>query len=125
METVRLLYPDWIVIAVIAFLFFLACIGVIFYCFSIRIIQSIDDTPLEDKTGLYDFIHIKDNIINIDHIVNIRQIQSVKEENYKIIIELDDSKEPLCFDFDDDWRECNDVFEQIQLSLDAANIIAD
>lgn len=82
----------------------------------------------EDKAGLYDFIHIKDNIINVDHIVNIRQIQSVQsinEENYKIIIELDNSKEPLCFDFDNDWKECNDVFEQIQTLLDAANIIAD
>ena len=36
----------------------------------------------EDKTGLYDFISIKDNIINVNHIVNIKQIKSTKEDNF-------------------------------------------
>ncbi len=90
----------------------------------LKFIKDYYNRP-EDKTGLYDFIHIKDNIINVDHIVNVRQVQSVKDANYKIIIELDDNKEPIFFDFDDDWRECNDVFEQIQTALDAFDIVTD
>ena len=35
------------------------------------------------------------------------------------------NKEPIFFDFDDDWEECKDVYEQIQIALDAANIITD
>lgn len=79
----------------------------------------------EDKIGLYDFIHIKDNIINIDHIINIKRVQSIRDKNYKIIIELDDNKEPIIFDFDDDDIECNNVFEQIHEKLDSANIVTD
>lgn len=99
------------------------CPTIIMFCYY-KWMKEYYNQP-EDKAGLYDFIHIKDNIIGVDHIVNIRQIQSVQEESYKIMIELDDNGEPLYFDFDDDWRECNDVFEQIQTALDAANIIAD
>lgn len=81
-------------------------------------------TP-EDKTGLYDFITIKDNIINVDHIVNIKQVQSIKEGNYKIIIELDDNKEPIILDYDDDYNECIDVFTQINGLLGSGIIITD
>lgn len=106
-------------------LFVIAVISIAFAIFKyIAFTKNYFEQP-EDKTGLYDFIHIKDNIINVDHIVNIRQVQSVQDENYKIIIELDDNKEPIFFDFDDDWRECKDVYEQIQMALDAANIITD
>ena len=79
----------------------------------------------EDKTGLYDFISIKDNIINVNHIVNIKQIKSTKEDNYKIIIELDDNKEPIIFDYDDDYEECIDVFTQINGLLGSGIVITD
>jgi hypothetical protein len=106
-------------------LFVIAVIIIAYIAFDyVKFTKSYCEQP-EDKTGLYDFIHIKDNIINVDHIVNIRQVQSVKDENYKIIIELDDNKEPIFFDFDDDWEECKDVYEQIQMALDSANIITD
>ena len=90
----------------------------------LKFIKDYYNRP-EDKNGLYDFIQIKDNIINVDHIINIRQGKSVQDEHYKIIIELDDYREPIFFDFDDDLEECKDVYEQIQMALDSANIIAD
>lgn len=77
---------------------------------------------LKDNDGLYDFITIKDNIINVDHIINIKRVQSIKDENYKIFIELDDNKEPIIFDFDDDEIECNYIFEQIHERLCSAKI---
>lgn len=79
----------------------------------------------EDKTGLYDFINIKDNIINVDHIINIKQLISTQDDNCKIIIELDDNKEPIIFDFYDNYIECNTVFEQINTALDSAPIVAE
>ena len=106
-------------------LFVIAVISIAFAVFKyIAFTKKYFEQP-EDKSGLYDFIRIKDNIINVDHIVNIRQVQSTKNENYKIIIELDDNKEPIFFDFDDDWEECKDVYEQIQMVLDAADIVTD
>lgn len=74
-----------------------------------------------DNDGLYDFITIKDNIINVDHIINIKRVQDIKNEIYKILIELDDNDELIIFDFDDDI-ECNYVFDQIHEKLYSANI---
>jgi len=77
----------------------------------------------EDNNGLYNFITIKDNIINVDHIISVKRIESIKDENYQIIIELDDNKEPIIFYFDDDDDiECNYVFEQIHEKLYSAKI---
>lgn len=91
----------------------------------VKIIKDYFNQP-EDKTGLYDFIHIKDNIINVDHIVCIKQIIDTNDNSCLIIIELDDNKEPIYFRYDeDDWRECSDVFEQISIALDPAQIVTD
>ena len=83
------------------------------------------ETP-EDKNGLYDFINIKDNIISIVHIVNIKCIKPTNGESYKIMIELDDfTKEPIIFDYDDDYEMCNNTFEELITALDAAIIVTD
>ena len=82
------------------------------------------ETP-EDKNGLYNFIQILDNIINIYHIINIKRIYSIKERNYKLIIELDDNKQPIVFDYEDDLNACNDAFNQLITALDAAIIVTD
>ena len=106
----------------------LAIIGVIaatFFFIKNSILYKKELETPEDKNGLYDFIKIKDNIINTNHIINIKQVKSVQDEHYKIIIELDDYREPIFFDFDDDLEECKDVYEQIQMALDAAIIITD
>lgn len=116
-----MLHADIYLFALLVVALLIIAYGLLRY---VKMMKDYFNQP-EDKTGLYDFIHIKDNIINVDHIVTIRQVESIKDGNFKIIIELDDNKEPIFFDFDDDWRECNDVYEQIQTALDAANIIAD
>lgn len=89
-----------------------------------KFVKSYYEQP-EDKTGLYDFININDNIINVDHIINIKQLISTQDDNCKIIIELDDNKEPIIFDFYDDYTECNIVFEQINAALDSVPIVAE
>ena len=89
----------------------------------LKFIKDYYNRP-EDKTGLYDFIHINDNIISVDSIVNIKSVESIQEDTYKIIIELNDNKEPIIFNFEN-WRDCNDVFEQIQTALDVADIVTD
>lgn len=77
-----------------------------------------------DNDGLYDFITIKDTIINVDHIINIKRVRDIKTETCKILIELDDNDELIIFNFDDDI-ECNYAFEQIHDRLDSANIAID
>jgi len=109
------------------YLFILLIIALLMIGFAIfsyiKMMKDYFNQP-EDKTGLYDFIHIRDNIINVDSIVNIKRIESIQEDEFKIIIELNDNGEPITFDFDS-WRECNAVFEQIMTALDAADIVTD
>lgn len=116
-----MLHADIYLFALLVVVLLIIAYGLLRY---VKMTKDYFNQP-EDKTGLYDFIHIKDNIINVDHIVNIRQVESIKDGNYKIIIELDDNKEPIFFDFDNDWEQCNDVYEQIYTALDSANIITD
>ena len=41
METISLLYPDWIVVAAIAFIIILVFVGIVFFCASIKYIHYI------------------------------------------------------------------------------------
>lgn len=109
---------------IILILFVIAIFIIAYVAFDyVKFAKNYCEQP-EDKTGLYDFICINDNIINVNSIVNIKKVESLQEHTYKIIIELNDNKEPIIFDFEN-WRDCIDVFEQIQMALDAANIVTD
>lgn len=116
METVRLLYPDWLIVAVIAFLFFLAFIGVIFYCFSIKIIQAIDNTP-SDETSYY----IKDidgnNLINIEEIEQITQRYNNSLEQYEIVYFIKSGHEIK--EVFENGSECRDRFNKIYKILNS------
>lgn len=74
------------------------------------------NTP-EDKSELYDFIQIHNKIINVDRINVISIIGD------KINIELIDSQ-PIIIICEDD-NEADDVFKQLTMSLDPAQIITD
>lgn len=109
---------------IILILFVIAIFIIAYIVFDyVKFAKNYCEQP-EDKTGLYNFIHINDNIINVDSIVNIKSIKSIQEDTYKIIIELNDNKEPIIFDFKD-WHDCRDVFEQIQTALDTVYIVTD
>lgn len=115
METIRLLYPDWIIVAVIGFLFFLACIGVIFYWFCIKIIQVID-TPL-DETSYY----IKDidgnNLINIEEIEQVTQRYNNSLEQYEIVYFIKSGHEIK--EVFEDGSECRNRFIEIYKILNS------
>lgn len=113
METVRLLYPDWIVIAVIAFLVFLVFIGVIFFCVSIKVIHFLgQDSPnsiyyIRDADG--------DNLINAEEIEQVSQRYNKVDDQFEIIYYLKSGHE-LKETFGQ-ASECNDRFETIYAML--------
>lgn len=88
METVRLLYPDWIVVAIILILFFLAFVGIVYFCVSIKFIHYINSAETTTDPVYY----IKDidgnNIINIEEIEQISQGYNNTENEYEIIYYL-------------------------------------
>lgn len=106
-------------------LFVIAVISIAFATFKfVNFIEEYYDRP-EDKTGLYDFIRIKDYIINVDHITSINRVKEVSTNNAILIIEMDDNKEAIVIDFKDNFEDCNDAFEQLHSALDACHIITD
>lgn len=74
------------------------------------------NTP-EDKSGLYDFIQINDKIINVDRIT----VMFVTGD--KITIELIDSQPIIILCSNN--NEADDVFRQLTMSLDPAQIVTD
>lgn len=91
METVRLLYPDWLIVAVVAFIIILVFVGAIFFCVSTNHIRYIDalvkssDTPnniyfIKDIDG--------DNLINIEEIEQVTQRYNREDDQYEIIYYL-------------------------------------
>lgn len=71
----------------------------------------------EDKSGLYDFIQINNRIINVNRINVIRIIEN------SIYIELIDNI-PIIISCSDN-NDVDDIFTQLTMSLDPAEIIAD
>ena len=114
-----------IILLILSILALLSFIVATFFFVKNSILYKEELEAPEDKNGLYDFIKIKDDIFNVNNIVHIKRIESIQEEDYKIIIELNDNKEPIIFDYDDDYQECSDVFEQLVTTLDSAIIVTD
>lgn len=91
METIRLLYPDWLVIGVFAFLV-LATIAICCFIFvSIKFVEYLC-AALESNEEIPSILYIKDidgdNIINIEEIEQITQGYNNNEEEYEIIYHL-------------------------------------
>lgn len=82
----------------------------------LKFIKDYYNTP-EDKSGLYDFIKVNNKIINVDRI----DVISIVEN--KITIELIDSQPVIVLCSDN--GEADDVFRQLTISLDPAQIVTD
>ena len=92
METVRLLYPDWLIVAVVAFIIILVFIGAIFFCVSTNHIRYINDLEKISERGLDNVYFIKDvdgdNLINIEEIEQVTQRYNREDNQYEIIYYL-------------------------------------
>lgn len=88
METVRLLYPDWLVVAAIAFIIILVFVGIIFFCASIKYIHYI--SALENSVDTTYFIKDLDgdNLINVEEIEQISQGYNRETNQYEIVYYL-------------------------------------
>ena len=111
-----------ILVTILLLLLVIAVIGFIIVTFIYIKHLLFGEEEIEDKRGLYDFIKIEDHIINLDHIIYVKQIWSVQDENYKLVILLDNNLEPITLDYDD-RNECVEVFLQIQTLIDAATVV--
>lgn len=87
-----------------------------------KTIKDIYKSP-EDKTGLYDYIEIDNNLINIDAIVYINYKYSIQEKTFILNIILNNG-EKLFFKFDIPEEGYN-VYQEIIRYLDPAIITID
>lgn len=87
METIRLLYPDWLIIAIIAFLFCLASVIVIYFCVSINIISYIKAVLETSNNPTIFFIKDLDgdNLVNVEEIEQVTQRYNNTTKEYEII----------------------------------------
>lgn len=85
-------------------------------------IKDIYKTP-EDKTGLYDYIEIDNNLINVDAIVYVNYKYSI-EEKVSVLNIILNNEEKLFFKFDIPEESYN-VYQEIIGYLDPAIIAID
>lgn len=85
-------------------------------------IKNFYETP-EDKTGLYDYIEIGDNLINLDAILYINYGYDTQEKIYILNIMLNNG-ERLFFKFNT-ANNIYDVYQEIIGHLDPAIITID
>ena len=119
METVRLLYPDWIVIAVIAFLIILGFVAIIYFCVSIKELHYISSSISNGDTIYFIRDLDGDNLINVEEIEQISQRYSRGNNQYEIVYylkSLHTVKETF-----DDGLECRERFEDISRILNDFN----
>lgn len=85
METVRLLYPDWIVIATICFIIFLVIMACTFVFATIKFIHYIGAiSSYEDETQYFIRTIDGNDLINIEEIEQITQRYNNSLEQYEI-----------------------------------------
>lgn len=122
METIRLLYPDWLVIAAIAFIIILVFVGIIFFCVSVKYIHYI--SALENSVDNLDTTYFitdldGDNLINVEEIEQVTQRYSRETNQYEIVYylkSLHTVKETFT-----DGLECRERFKDITKILNDFN----
>lgn len=119
METIRLLYPDWLVVAAIAFIIILVFVGIIFFCVSIKYIHYIN--ALENSVDTTYFIKDLDgnNLINVEEIEQVTQRYSRENNQYEIVYYLK-SLHTVIETFND-GIQCCERFENISKILNDYN----
>lgn len=119
METIRLLYPDWIVIAVITFLIILGFIAIIYFCVSIKELHYISSS-VSNENPIYFIKDLDgDNLINIEEIEQISQRYNREANQYEIIYYIK-SGHTIIETFDD-GLECRERFKDISKILNDYN----
>lgn len=122
MKTISLLYPDWIVVAVIAFIIILVFIGIVFFCVSIKYIHYISalENSIDDSSNAYFITTLDgDNLINIEEIEQVGQGYSRETNEFEIVYYLkSDSTVKETFD---DELECRKRFKDISKILNDFN----
>ena len=122
METISLLYPDWIIVAAIAVITILVFVGIVFFCVSIKYIHYI--SALENGVDNLDTTYFitdldGDNLINVEEIEQVSQRYSRETNQYEIVYylkSLHTAKETF-----DDGLECRERFADIQKILNDFN----
>lgn len=113
METIKLLYPNWIIVAVIVFLILLVFIGVIFFYVSIKFIHFMNEETVEPIYYIEDING--DNLINIEEIEQVSQRYNTIDEDFEIIYYLK-SNNKIIEKFDTSI-ECQKRFKEINETL--------
>lgn len=114
MDTIRLLYPDWIVVATVCFIIFLVVIACAFVFATIKFIHYTEAiSSYEDETIYFIRTLDGDNLINIEEIEQVTQRYNRETNEYEIIYylkSLHTAKETFA---NDCMRECSNRFEEI------------
>jgi len=124
METIRLLYPDWLVIGVFAFLV-LATIAICCFIFvSIKFVEYLC-AALESNQEFPSILYIKDldgdNIINVAEIEQITQRYNSENKEYEIVYYLKSGHElKETFDYNNSGN-CRERFDDIYNILNDFN----
>jgi len=120
MNTVRLLYPDWIVIATVCFIIFLVIIACTFVFATIKFIHYIEAiSSYEDETIYFIRTLDGDDLINTEEIEQVSQRYSRETNQYEIVYylrSLHTVKETF-----DDGLECRERFKDISKILNEFN----
>lgn len=119
METIRLLYPDWIIIAVIAFLIILGFVAIIYFCVSIKELHYISSSVSNENTIYFIKGLDGDNLINVEEIEQINQRYNRETNQYEIVYYLK-SLHTITESFSD-GLECRERFGDISRILNDFN----
>lgn len=120
METIRLLYPDWIVVATICFIIFLVIIACTFVFATIKFIHYNESIlSYEDETLYFIRTIDGDNLINTQEIEQITQRYSRETNQYEIVYYLK-SLHTIKETFNDEL-ECCERFKDISKILNDFN----
>ena len=119
METVRLLYPDWLVIAVIAFIIILAFVAIIYFCVSIKELHYISSSVSNEYTTYFIEDLDGNNLINVEEIEQVSQRYSRENSQYEIVYYIK-SGHTVIETFNDGIK-CCERFEDISRILNDFN----
>ena len=119
METIKLLYPDWIVIAVIAFLIILCFVAIIYFCISIKELHYISSSASTEDVIYFIKDVDGDNLINAEEIEQISQRYNRESNKYEIVYYLK-SLHTITESFNNEF-DCRERFDEITQILNDYN----
>lgn len=118
MQTIRLLYPDWLIIAIIAIIIILAFVSIIYFCIFIKYIHSSNYIETTDEHQPEYFIRTLDgdNLINVEEIAQVVKRYNKSDDHFNIVYYLRNSNVAIVEDFFD-GLECEERLRDIEKIL--------